>query len=256
MQNKLPFIITMSEFLALFDIFLGEHGLLYSFGWVTDANKNIIFSVLALIILFTIIMSLISTILDRVKNRRQSFFVTILLWIAIIVTIAGFMWDIITSLTGFYSLLLPAVEANGKISSSAIAFLLALVGTTSLFFSTMVVGPILANYQRMTSKELIQRYRDKMSSSKGFKIFTVVLFFVGFIFDFYTSYKGNAFLLGLDLESEFKFSVMFILAWCTLFVCFCQYFMLLLYENQFSPEAIVSSKSGSDEDKTPFADII
>ena len=201
-SEKVSIIASLPLLFGLLDLLVGDSVLMKA-GIITENNKMMMFYILASIAGLLLIISLVSSV---VKGGALS----IVLGFFILGAGLGWVWDILTSVMGLYTIFTP----SGNNTNTVVALILAIVGTTFCFIITLFSPGILA-HQEVTPI---------------IKIISSILFVLGLGFDFWTSFVGNARLLRLSIEVS-NIGTMVILGMCTLFVCCCQYVMIAYIGN-------------------------
>ena len=193
--------------LSLLDLLLGD-SLLLKTGIVGEDNKSLVFYILVGITFAILAVTLAAPILSFFRNGDSTAVFGVFAILFIIGAFLGFAWDILTSIAGLYKIFTP----QGAITNGIVALILAIAGTTISFIITL--------FSPFTF------IGSNVSSTFGVRLTTFIIFALAFAFDLYTSFVGNAFLLGLPVGLQYT-GTMIILGICTLFVCFCQYVILL-----------------------------
>lgn len=195
-----------------------QDSVLWRLGVVDKTNLNAVFRAL----MIAVFVLLLITIIDAFAKSDKVGILGILASILISFASFGFCWDIITSAWGIYDLLI----FNFSEVNLYVAIIFAIVTTTFSFFITLRLPENIA-------AQLGKPLRGAIG------IAYKMLYLVSLSLDLYTSFLGNIALLGIPRDiSQIPLAVLVILTIGTLFVCLCQY-VVIVYFIQY-PSASIS----------------
>ena len=213
--------------LTWLELFVGDN-ILSELGLINDNNRQRVIWILIILTLITLFISFRPKQLKfnwrgNYASSKSLFLMPIIFFIPI-----GFVWDIFTSIDGFYKLF--ATE-NSNQSLKLIAYILAIVTTSVSFFITLLAVNIILEIPKTFPVNLIkQEIVSQIKKGILLKRIYIFLFVLANFFDFYTSLSGNAALLGFeDIQKIPTMPSMVLLAIGTFFICLCQYIFWIFF---------------------------
>ncbi|MBW4686291.1 MAG: hypothetical protein KME40_14620 [Komarekiella atlantica HA4396-MV6] len=222
--EKFSIITAFILMIPLIDLLFGS-GVLLNIPFIAQ-YKDSIFIIIALIIVLVFTFAFIYKIFGDVSNYNISLdriFSLLFFYIVIL----GTIWDIVTSLYGFYRVF--SWEQNDP-KIHIFAGFIAIISTFICFYITLII-PKFVNGE---SREFYRKSINWNNTTLTLKLFTYLLFLLAFIYDFGTSLIGNAVLLGLSPNKLFTIPIIqgTMLFIGTLLVCFCQFIFFNLYQDR------------------------
>ena len=227
--DTIPIALVLPLMISLLDLLIGNELLTKIFP-INESNKQ---EIIVNIIIITLVLLTALIAINIIKSLSSDDYnlVIYLLIIPIVFFITiGFVWDIVTSIYGFFELF--TIEESES-SIQRVAAILAIVMTSFSFFITLLLPNFSFKKPISFVGDSIYNLSDELiKKHSSLRLIYFVLFGLAILFDFLTSFSGNAELLGFENIKQISLMQFILLAIGTCFVCLCQYIFWIYFEGK------------------------